>query len=130
MASTNRILDVLETKASIVDGKISLPTKDVKGQVSFESVSFSYDERNPVFRELSFQISPGESIGIVGSTGSGKTTLLKLLLRFYEHSAGKILLDDKEISSLTLSSLRDAIALVSQDVFLIDGSIKDNICYG
>ena len=130
MASTNRILNVLETKARIVDGPNQLAVEQVKGAIRFEDVSFAYDSRSLVLDGLSFEIKPGESIGIVGSTGSGKTTLLKLLLRFYEATSGKIFLEEQETNSLTLESLRKAIALVSQDVFLIDGSIRENISYG
>ncbi|MCL4144781.1 UNVERIFIED_CONTAM: hypothetical protein GTU68_007732 [Idotea baltica] len=130
MASTNRILNVLETKARIIGGSEELPVEQVSGAIRFDDVSFAYDSRSLVLDGLSFDIKPGESIGIVGSTGSGKTTLLKLLLRFYEPSSGKIYLEKQETSTLTLESLRKAIALVSQDVFLIDGTIKENISYG
>lgn len=130
MASTERVLNILSTKPQIVDGTGNLPSANVSGKIELRRLSFAYDSRTPVLRDLSFVIEPGTTVGIVGSTGSGKTTIVKLLLRFYEISQGQILLDGVPINSVTLASLREAIALVSQDVFLIDGTIADNITYG
>lgn len=130
MASTSRIFDVLETPPAIVGGGVLVDRKDIRGEVRFEKVSFSYNGRETIFNDLSFLVEAGQSIGIVGSTGSGKSTLVKLLLRLYDPDEGRILLDSHDTKTLSLPSLRRAIALVSQDVFLIDGTVRENITYG
>ncbi|MBX9866529.1 MAG: ATP-binding cassette domain-containing protein, partial [Burkholderiales bacterium] len=99
-------------------------------QLEFNAVDFAYQEREQLFKHLSFKIAAGENIAFVGSTGSGKSTLVKLLLRFYQNQAGEILLDGQPIDELSLNSLRSQIGVVSQETFLIDGSIADNIRYG
>jgi len=130
MASVARILDVHEVKAIIVDGPKKLDVSSVRGEIRFEDICFSYPAREDIIRNLDLGIKPGQTVGVVGSTGSGKTTLIKLLLRFYDVTSGRITLDGINISDLTLESLRDAIALVSQDVYLVDGSVGENISYG
>jgi ATP-binding cassette subfamily B protein len=130
MASVTRVLNVFEVEAQIVDGtSASLPEK-VRGDISFEDVGFSYMERDPIIENFSLRIESGQTVGIVGSTGSGKTTLVKLLLRFYDCESGRILIDDIPIKELRLEDLRGSIALVSQDVFLVDGTVRDNVAYG
>ncbi|MHC5030537.1 MAG: ABC transporter ATP-binding protein [Planctomycetota bacterium] len=128
MASTERVLDLVDTPARIKSGSRQL--EQVRGAVRFEDVSFTYPTGGPVLRDVSLDIPPGQTIAVVGATGSGKTTLVKLLLRFYEVSAGRILLDDVDIRELTLESHRRAIGLVSQDVFLFHGTVRENIAYG
>ncbi|MHC4135175.1 MAG: ABC transporter ATP-binding protein, partial [Planctomycetota bacterium] len=128
MASTARVLDLLDTPARIKSGSRRL--ERVRGAVRFEDVSFTYPTGGPVLRGVSLTIPPGQTIAVVGATGSGKTTLVKLLLRFYETSAGRILLDDVDIRELTFESHRRAIGLVSQDVFLFHGTVRENIAYG
>ena len=134
LASARRVLSLLETRPTIADSpeisSSSLPKKKVEGQIAFVDVSFSYPSREQVLDKISFDVQAGSTVGIVGSTGSGKTTLIKLLLRFYEPTSGDILLDGTECRQLPLEYLRQAIALVSQDVFLVDGSVADNISYG
>jgi ATP-binding cassette subfamily B protein len=130
MASTERVLSVLERSTEILDGSRSLPVAVVRGEIEFDSVSFSYRRGGATLSNLSLHIPAGQTIGFVGATGSGKTTLIKLLLRFYDIGSGAIRLDGHELSSLRLADLRAAIGLVSQETFLIDASIRDNIAYG
>ena len=130
MASTNRVMNLLDTPIQIHPGDRYLPVASVRGEVAFKNVTFAYKERTPVIANLSLSIPAGTTIGIVGSTGSGKSTLVKLLLRLYEVDSGMIILDDIELPNIHLQSLRQAIGLVSQDVFLFHGTVADNIAYG
>ncbi len=142
MASTARVLDLLDKKPHIVGGPAALPANAVKGKVTFQHVHFAYrnaarngngqveKKPSPVTKNLSLTIPAGDTVAIVGATGSGKSTLVKLLLRFYDVQAGKIMLDDQDVRNLDLEDLRGAIGLVSQDVFLFHGTVKENISYG
>jgi ATP-binding cassette subfamily B protein len=130
MASTGRVLDLLDTPITIAGGNRHLPPEQVRGEIRFEDVSFAYRGRDPLLQQLSLTIPAGHTLGIVGSTGSGKSTLVKLLLRFYDPQAGCIRLDGVPIDSLQLGDLRRIIGLVSQDVFLFHGTVADNIAYG
>ncbi|AFZ23965.1 ABC-type multidrug transport system, ATPase and permease component [Cylindrospermum stagnale PCC 7417] len=130
MASTNRVMDLLDTPIAIDAGNIDLPVDLVRGAVEFQNVTFAYNERLAVVKNLSLDIPAGNTIAIVGSTGSGKSTLVKLLLRFYEVQTGKITLDGVDLQKLNLRDLRRCIGLVSQDVFLFHGTVADNIAYG
>ena len=128
MASTSRVLDLLDTEVGLVEGDLEL--NDVQGSISFDSIQFSYPERESVLNDISLDIPAGATVGLVGSTGSGKTTLVRLLLRFHDPINGSVKLDGHEVSTLTLSSLRGAIGLVSQNTTLFPGSIRDNVLYG
>ena len=128
MASTSRVLDLLDTEVSIIEGKNSLAS--VSGDIEFSNISFSYKGREEVLREINLKINSGQTIGLVGPTGSGKTTLIRLLLRFIEPSKGFIKLDNENIRDLTLNSIRGSISLVSQTTTLFPGSVRDNIMYG
>ena len=130
MASTIRILDLLGIKSSIIDGRIHLPTEDVRGQMRLEEVEFAYSDGREVIRKLSLDVPAGDTIAIVGATGAGKSTVIKLLLRFYDVSAGRVLLDGLDLRELRQSDIRRAIGLVSQDVFLFHGTVRENIAYG
>jgi len=130
MASTNRVLDVLDTEASITNGPQPLPLVEVEGSIAYEGVSFAYEAGFPVLRDVSFSIPAGATTAFVGATGSGKTTIVKLLLRFYDIDSGSLLVDGHEVRHLNVGDLRRAIALVSQDVFLFHGTVADNIAYG
>jgi len=130
MASTNRVMNLLDTPIDIHTGDIALPIHEVKGEVILKNVTFAYYERSPVIENLSLQIPAGKTIAIVGSTGSGKSTLVKLLLRLYEVRSGTITLDGIDIRDLRLKDLRSCIGLVSQDVFLFHGTVAENIAYG
>ncbi len=102
----------------------------VRGAIEFRDVTFRYGEGAPVLKHVTLRVQPGDTVAFVGQTGSGKSTLMKLLLRFYEPTSGEILLDQQNIETLALSDLRRAIGFVSQDVFLFQGTIRDNIAYG
>lgn len=130
MASTNRVMNLLDTPIAIHSGDIPLPKEKIRGEIQIKDVTFSYRDRLPVMQNLSLHIPAGQTIAIVGSTGSGKSTLVKLLLRLYEVNEGLITLDGLDIRSIFLSDLREGIGLVSQDVFLFDGTVEENIAYG
>ncbi|PHJ65702.1 ABC transporter [Nostoc linckia z18] len=130
MASTNRIMDLLDAPINIIPGEKSLPIEQVRGEIFFQQVTFAYTNREPVIKNLSLHIPAGKTIAIVGSTGSGKSTLVKLLLRLYEISGGRITIDGIDIQELNLGDLRRSIGLVSQDVFLFHGTVAENIAYG
>ena len=98
-----------------------------KGRIVFEEVGFSYSDGIPILKDLNLSIAPGESLGLVGGTGAGKSTLIKLLQRFYSPKTGAITLDGRDLSEYKLSSLRRAIAVVSQDVYLFHGTVEENI---
>ena len=131
MASATRALDLLDTEAEIQSGTEVLGP--IRGGVSFEAVEFHYqgaDEPIPILRGLSVEIPAGHTVAFVGATGAGKSTLIKLLLRFYDVEAGRVCLDGVDVRALELRSLRQAVGLVSQDVFLFHGTVRDNIAYG
>jgi ATP-binding cassette subfamily B protein len=130
MASTSRVLDLLDTPIAIPSGDQALPRQHVLGAIRFQAVDFAYDGRDPLLRGFNLEIPAGSTIGIVGATGSGKSTIVKLLLRLYEIQGGQILLDGQAIQELKLQDLRQAIGLVSQDVFLFHGTVAENIAYG
>jgi ATP-binding cassette, subfamily B, bacterial len=128
MASTDRVMDLLDTPMAIDSGNLVLPP--VRGEVNLHNVTFAYPDRSTVIDNLSLDIPAGKTIAIVGTTGSGKSTLVKLLLRLYELNSGAITLDRIDIKDLHLADLRKSIGLVSQDVFLFHGSVRENIAYG
>lgn len=131
LSGFRRFLEVVETEPDIVDAADAKPLKNVKGNVCYEDVSFHYsDDDTPVLSHVSFEIPAGKSIALVGPSGSGKTTICSLLPRFYDVTDGRVTIDGNDVRKLTLESLRSQIGLVSQDVYLFGGSIKDNIAYG
>lgn len=131
LSGFRRFLEVVETEPDIVDAADAKPLKNVKGNVCYEDVSFHYsDDDTPVLSHVSFEIPAGKSIALVGPSGSGKTTICSLLTRFYDVTEGRVTIDGNDVRKLTLESLRSQIGLVSQDVYLFGGSIKDNIAYG
>ncbi|NMT64218.1 ABC transporter ATP-binding protein [Marinobacter orientalis] len=130
MASTRRILDLLAEPVHVRDDADKALLQPVKGEVTFENVSFHYPSSGAGINNVSVQVPAGNTLALVGATGSGKSTLIKLLLRFYDPAAGQIRIDGQPIQSVSLKSLRQAIGLVSQDVYLFEGSIRDNLAYG
>ena len=130
MASTNRVMNLLDTPIAIRTGDIRLPVSSVKGELEFKNVTFSYNQRKPILQYFSLTLPAGKTTAIVGATGSGKSTLVKLILRLYEVQYGTIYLDGIELNNLNLKDLRRAIGLVSQDVFLFHGTVAENIAYG
>jgi len=130
MASTNRVMNLLDTPIAIRTGDIRLPVSSIKGELEFKNVTFSYNQRKPILQYFSLTLQAGKTTAIVGATGSGKSTLVKLILRLYEVQYGQIYLDGIELTNLNLKDLRRAIGLVSQDVFLFHGTVAENIAYG
>ncbi|NCJ08283.1 ATP-binding cassette domain-containing protein [Synechococcales cyanobacterium C] len=130
MASVRRVMGLLGTAIAIPTGTHALPLHQVRGAVQFDNITFAYNDRNSVLKQLSLHVAAGATIGIVGATGSGKSTLVKLLLRFYDVQNGRILIDGIDIRELHLLDLRRCIGWVSQDVFLFQGTVAENIRYG
>ena len=132
MASTRRVLDLLAVKSTIVDGPRRLPIDTIDGDLRFEGVRFSYVAGTPILDGLDLDLPAGETTAIVGSTGAGKSTLIKLLLRFYDpdDAGGPVRIDGQDVRDFELRDLRRAISLVSQDVYLFEGTVRENIAYG
>ena len=128
MVASERVFKVLEND-DFIHPSPSQPykPKTVKGEIEFRNVWFGYEENQPVLKDISFHLSPGETLAIVGHTGSGKTTIISLLNRLYHIQKGEILIDNINIENFDLASLRSAIAVVLQDVFLFSGSVNDNV---
>ena len=129
MASTHRVLDLIDTPIHISGGTRTLEHAHIRGEVRYQAVNFGYRERPPLLNHFDLTIQAGSTLGIVGATGSGKSSLVKLLLRLYPLSGGQILLDGIPIDQLQLADLRRAIALVSQDIYLFHGTVRENIAY-
>ncbi len=125
MVAANRVFKILDTDEFVKDTGTNLD--DVKGEIIFDKVNFSYEVNNPIIKNLSIEIKPGEKVAIVGPTGSGKSTIIKLILRFFEINSGKIYVDGTSIEKFSLKNLRSQISLVSQDIFLFADSIYNNI---
>ncbi len=130
MASTRRILDLLAEPVNVRDQAGKDLEQPVQGRVEFDHVGFHYASSGAGVNGISLEVPAGNTLALVGATGSGKSTLIKLLLRFYDPTHGEIRLDGQAIRNVSLKSLRDAIGLVSQDVYLFEGSIRDNLAYG
>ncbi len=130
MASTRRILDLVETPVRVRPGEQSLPAGQVAGDIRFEQAGFAYGDGPAVLSDVDIDLPAGETLALVGATGSGKSTLVKLLLRFYEPTHGRITLDGHDLNNVILHDLRAAIGFVSQDVFLFHGTVRENIAYG
>ncbi|MBZ0114366.1 MAG: ABC transporter ATP-binding protein/permease [Thermoanaerobaculia bacterium] len=130
MASTVRVLDLLDTQPQVVSGPERLELADRRPGIRLEDVTFSYQLGYPALDGLDLDIEGGSTTALVGATGSGKTTVLKLLMRFYDVDSGRILLDGRDIRTLRLGDLRTTIAFVSQDVFLFQGTVRENLIYG
>ena len=129
MAGAERVLDILDAPFEIQDKPGAKDLKDVQGEITFDHVSFSYQDGIPVLRDVSFTCPPGKMLALVGPTGVGKTTLTQLISRFYEPDSGRILIDGKDLNDVTMESLRKNISPVLQDTFLFNGSIAENIGY-
>ena len=125
MVAANRVFKILDTDEFVKDTGTNLD--EVKGEIIFDKVNFSYEINNPIIKNLSIEIKPGERVAIVGPTGSGKSTIIKLILRFFEINSGKIYVDGTNIEKFSLKNLRSQISLVSQDIFLFADSIYNNI---
>ncbi len=130
MASATRILDLLDVRPTISHGETVLTDANVRGDLRFEAVNFKYSSGSAVLTDLDLHIRAGKTTAFVGQTGSGKSTIVKLLLRFYDPTGGRITLDGLDLKDLNLVGLRKSIGLVSQDVFLFHGTVRENIAYG
>lgn len=130
-ASAERILEVLDTRPSVVDLPDAAPLTEVSGRIEFENVTFSYDGDGgePVLRDISLSIEPGETVAIIGATGSGKSTLVHLIPRLYDVTSGRVLLDGRDVRTLRQDDLRRVTATVLQETVLFTGTIRDNIRY-
>ena len=130
ITGAERIFDILDTKPEIADSDNVTELPEIEGSVSFNNVSFSYDEDTQVLNNVSFQINPGETIALVGPTGAGKTTIVNLISRFYDVQEGNIYIDGYNVKDISIESLRNQLGIMTQDNFLFSGTISDNIRYG
>ena len=130
MAGAERIFEILDIEPDIKDRPDAKPLPEIKGDVSFRNVTFGYDEGQTVLNNVSFDVSAGQTIALVGSTGAGKTTVANLISRFYEITSGEVLIDGYNVNNVTLESLRSQIGVMPQDTFLFSGTIMENIRYG
>jgi ATP-binding cassette subfamily B protein len=129
-ASARRIFGLMDTPNQIPNPENPVSVTNLKGEIELKNVHFQYDKGLEIIKDLNLKITSGSIIGIAGTTGAGKTTLIKLLLRLYDTTSGEILIDNHSIKDFDLTQLRRNIALVSQDVYLFHGSIRENIAYG
>ena len=130
MAGYHRFNEMMQHKVEIDDAPDAIATGEIKGRITFENVTFGYLQDKPVLKHFDLDIAPGEKVAFVGATGAGKTTLASLLLRFYEPTQGRVLLDGVDIKEYKQSYLRNHVGLVQQDVFLFSDSVNFNIAYG
>jgi len=130
IASGERVFEILDTQSAVEDLPGAQPLGPVRGHVRFERVSFAYFGRHQVLREVDFEVQPGEVVALLGTTGSGKSTVINLLPRFYDPTAGRILLDGRDIRQVTLQSLREQIGIVFQDTTLFATTVRENIAFG
>ena len=131
MTGIERFIEVIDAPVDIKNAPAALPLGDVHGDIAFEHVSFHYsDDEHCVLSDINLHVHPGDSVALVGPSGGGKSTLCNLIPRFYDVTAGRILIDGKDIRNLTLDSLRRNVGVVQQDVYLFAGSVYENIAYG
>ena len=129
-AGFRRFMEILDTPPEIVDAPDAVPLENVEGHIEYRNVSFQYEDTVKVLHHIDVKIEAGKTMALVGPSGGGKTTFCALLSRSYDVTGGHILIDGKDIRSLTLNSLRSSIGVVQQDVYIFAGSLKDNIAYG
>lgn len=129
-SAADRIFDILDIEPVIKNSLNAKPIGKIQGNVEFKNVTFSYDDKNEVLKNVSFKVSKGEKIALVGATGAGKSTIVSLLSRFYDPTKGKVLVDGKDIKNVDLESLRSQMGIMLQDTFLFSDSIMENIRYG
>lgn len=130
IAYLERIFETLDEPVTVTDAENATKMPDIKGEVEFKNVTFSYEKDRPILKNVSFKVKPGESVALVGPTGAGKSTIVNLVSRFYNIDSGKILIDGVDISKVTLKSLRSQMGIMLQDSFIFSGTIADNIRYG
>jgi ATP-binding cassette subfamily B protein len=130
ISGAERIFDILDTEPDITDADSVNELPEIKGEVTFDHVSFAYDADTQVLNDVSFRIKPGETIALVGPTGAGKTTVVNLISRFYDIQQGNIYIDGYDIKEVSIESLRRQMGIMTQDNFLFSGTVADNIRYG
>ena len=131
MTGIERFMELMDATVDIFDEEGAVPLRDVRGQITFQHVSFAYaDDHIPVLSDINLTIKPGEKVALVGPSGGGKTTLCNLIPRFYDPTGGAVLIDGQDIRKVTLQSLRSNVGVVQQDVYLFSGSVYENIAYG
>jgi ATP-binding cassette, subfamily B, bacterial len=129
-SSAHRVFEVLDTEPDIIEADAPVKLEPMRGHVCFEDVSFGYDGVRQVIRGVSFEVKPGETIGIVGPSGGGKSTLVNLLARFFDVTSGRVLIDGVDLRTLDIGSFRGQLGMVLQDPYLFHGTVAENICYG
>lgn len=130
LSGFRRFLDIIETEPEIVDEENAIPIQNPQGDISYNDVSFSYEDNEIVLNHINFKIESGKSVALVGPSGGGKTTICSLLPRFYDITGGTITIGNQNVREMTLESLRNSIGIVQQDVYLFGGTVKENIAYG
>jgi subfamily B ATP-binding cassette protein MsbA len=130
VAAASRVLGIVDLQARLVEAPDAKPLELKRGEVEFDNISFAYGPESPVLKGVSFAVPPGRTVALVGPSGAGKSTLVNLALRFFDPDLGKVMIDGQDIARVTIASLRDSIALVTQDPVLFDDTIRANIGYG
>jgi len=129
-AAGERVFQIIETEPEVKDKPNAIELKKIKGHIRFENVYFGYERDKPILKNVNLEIKPGETVALLGPTGSGKSTLIRLLMRFYDVTSGRILVDGHDIRDVKLKSLRRHIGIVSQEIFLFNRTVKENISFG
>ena len=130
IAGAERIFEILDTKPDLTDGETACEMPEITGAVSFRHVTFSYEKEKEVLKDVSFEIEPGQTVALIGPTGAGKSTIVNLICRFYDIQHGQVCTDGRDVKSVTIESLRSQMGIMTQDVFLFSGTIRENIRYG
>ncbi|MCT8139769.1 ABC transporter ATP-binding protein [Anaerobacillus sp. CMMVII] len=130
MASSERIFEFLDEKPAVKESKTAISLPEMKGQIQFEDVEFSYDDKRKALNKINFEVEAGQTVALVGHTGSGKTTIVNLIARFYDPSSGTVKVDGHDLKEIKLDSLRQRVSTVLQETFIFSGTIMDNVRFG
>jgi ATP-binding cassette subfamily B protein len=129
-ASAERIFEVLDLRSEVTDAPGAGPLRAVRGHIRFDHVSFGYTRQRRALNDISFEVLPGEKVALLGATGSGKSSVINLIPRFYDPTAGAVLIDGVDIRTVTVKSLRDHIGIVLQDTILFASTVRENLAFG